>query len=83
MKIMLDLNIMLDIVQHRMPHYEASAAIVNNALNKEFTASLPAHALTTIHYLVEKFDSKRVANDFIDWMLTRFEVEDATKTVFL
>lgn len=80
---MLDLNIMLDLAQHRTPHYEASAAIINDVLNQRHSACLPAHALTTIHYLITKFDSSQTANDFVDWMLSHFEVESATKTVFL
>jgi predicted nucleic acid-binding protein len=46
--IMLDLNVMLDVVQKREPHYQASAVILNRVVSAGLRACVPGHALTTL-----------------------------------
>lgn len=55
MRVMIDLNVILDVVQKRLPHYDASAAVLSAARLVQFEAYIPSHAVTTIHYLVTKF----------------------------
>jgi hypothetical protein len=38
-KVLLDLNVLLDVVQQRMPHYEASAQVLSCARRGEITAT--------------------------------------------
>jgi hypothetical protein len=38
-KVLLDLNVLLDVVQHRVPHYEASAQVLSCARRGEITAT--------------------------------------------
>lgn len=73
MKLMLDLNLLLDVVQNRAPHYDASAQILNHALEKR-QGCIAAHAVTTLHYLVAKHADRRKADDLIDWLLLNFTV---------
>jgi len=83
MKLMLDLNVMLDVFQERHPYYHASALVISKVLNKEISGLLPSHALTTIHYITSKYSGKQKADEIIDWMLAHFDVAAADKASFL
>lgn len=83
MKIMLDLNVMLDIFQERHPYYSASSMVISKVLNSEAIGLLPSHALTTIYYLTSKYSGKQKADELIDWMLNHFEIVAAYKASFI
>ena len=53
-KILLDTNIILDVLLDRRPHVEASAAVWTAAETGTTEGMLAAHAVTTIHYLLQK-----------------------------
>ena len=72
--ILIDLNVVLDVVQQREPHYAASAAVLTRVVQGHETALLPAHAITTLHYLVGKYQDVRKANETIDWLLRYFGI---------
>jgi len=78
--ITIDLNVVLDVVQKRQPHYAASAAVLSLVVERRMTGLLPAHALTTIHYIVDRFAGRKKAGEFVDWLLLHFEVAPAGKT---
>jgi len=82
MKVMLDLNVLLDVLQRREPHYPDSAAVLSLALEHKIQACLPSHAITTVHYLVGKAVGKAKADAAIDWLLAHFEVSAADKQAF-
>lgn len=50
--LVLNLHVVLDVIQKRLPHYAASAAVVDGVVRCKERGALPAHALTTIHFLV-------------------------------
>ncbi len=52
--VLIDLNILLDVLQKRMPFYQASANLLAAAETRKITAYLAAHSLTTLFYLVLK-----------------------------
>lgn len=77
--ILIDLNVLLDVIQKREPHYHASSALIEHALNNASQrAFIPAHAVTTIHYLVARYGTRQKANRAVDWLLRHFEVAAAT-----
>ena len=80
---MLDLNVLLDVFQQRVPHYPSSAAVVSRVLYGDSAGILPAHALTTVHYVMEKSSGREQLNDLVDWMLERFDIAATDKTTFL
>lgn len=82
MKITVDLNVLLDVAQNRLPHYQASEEVLHRARVGEYNAVLPAHALTTLHYIIEKHSDTTVANQTIDGLLRDFEIHSADKTNF-
>lgn len=82
MKITVDLNVLLDVAQNRLPHYHDSEEVLNRARLGEYTAVLPAHAITTLHYIIEKHATTVLANDTVDGLLADFVVQPVDKTNF-
>lgn len=72
--ILVDLNIVLDVVQKREPHYRASSAVLAEAVRGKVQALLPAHALTTLHYIIGRYQGRAKANEVVDWLLTHFGI---------
>jgi predicted nucleic acid-binding protein len=82
MKVTVDLNVLLDVAQNRVPHYHASEEVLHRARLGEFAAVLPGHALTTLHYIIEKYAGTSEANQTVDELLTDFAVHPVDKTNF-
>lgn len=72
--ILVDLNVVLDVIQKREPHYGASAAVLARVVSGSVTGALPAHAVTTIHYLVGRHQPRVVADSAVDWLLRYFVI---------
>lgn len=53
MNIMLDVNIVLDMLQERHPHYQYSSIVVNEVLSQHIQGSLSGHGITTIYGLAD------------------------------
>lgn len=81
MKVMLDLNVFLDVLQNRKPFYAASSIILSKVINRELEGFLPAHALTTIFYVLRKFSGIEKANEVLDWLLKNFEIAPVNKSL--
>ena len=81
MKVLLDLNVLLDVVQNRVPHYHDSAKVLSLARLGGIQAVLPVHAFTTLYYILAKAAGKAKADQTIDWLLAHFEVAVADKAV--
>ncbi|MCB2262702.1 MAG: PIN domain-containing protein [Candidatus Thiosymbion ectosymbiont of Robbea hypermnestra] len=74
MRVMYDLNVLLDVVQKRQPHYRASAEAVSKAVEGAVAAVFPSHGVTTLHYLVGRYATKGRADEIVDWLLARFSI---------
>jgi predicted nucleic acid-binding protein len=84
MRVMLDLNVILDVVQRREPFFGASAAILDQAVRgSNLVACLPGHALTTLHYIVAKYADRQQAGTLVDWVLTHLEVVPQDRAQFV
>ena len=81
--ILIDLNVLLDVIQERQPHFSSSAALLDYLLKQESKAWVPAHAITTIHYLVARHASRKAADQAVDWLLARFRVAPVSSTELL
>ena len=81
MKVILDLNFLLDVVQSWVPHYHDSARVLSLARVGEIQADLPVHAFTTLYYILAKAAGKPKADQTIDWLLAYFEVAIADRAV--
>jgi predicted nucleic acid-binding protein len=74
MNVLFDLNVLLDVIQRREPHFGASAAVCALAVRKEVSAYIPAHAVTTVGYIVRKYAGAKKESDVLDWLLAGFTV---------
>jgi predicted nucleic acid-binding protein len=53
-RVLIDLNVILDVLQRREPHFSASAGVLACAETGRLEAYVAAHSLTTLFYLVAK-----------------------------
>lgn len=83
MKVMLDLNVLLDVVQRREPFYAASAAVLSKAVEGPDVSCLPGHALTTLHYIVAKHAGREGADTLVDWVLAHLEIVPQDRSQFV
>ncbi len=74
MKVLIDLNVLLDVIQRREPHYGPAARVLSLVAEGLIEAVVPGHALTTVHDIVSRFTDADTADAAIDWILTDFEV---------
>jgi predicted nucleic acid-binding protein len=65
---MIDLNVLLDVLQKREPHYRVSAAVLERVLHGEERGALSAHAVTTVHYLVGRYADRACADRALSWL---------------
>lgn len=54
MKVMVDLNVLLDVFQRREPFFAASSGVMAIALEGRVEAVVPTHSVTTLYYIVSK-----------------------------
>jgi len=52
--VLLDVNVVLDVLLDREPHVEAAAALWEAVEGGHVKGYLPAHGVTTIHYLIRR-----------------------------
>lgn len=76
--ILIDLNVLLDVIQKREPHYRSSALVINQVVKGATKSYLPAHAVTTLHYLVGKYQNAGKANEVVNWALNTFQIVPVT-----
>lgn len=83
MRVMFDLNIILDVLQLRHPWAEASGKLCAAAVRGEVEGFVASHAITTLFYIVEKHAGREIAEKDIDWVLASFSAAPADRQVFL
>lgn len=68
-KVMIDLNVVLDVLQEREPFYKASAALLAAVETGIIEGYLAAHSLTTLFYLIQEGKSSADARAMITNLL--------------
>lgn len=53
-RVLLDLNVVLDVLFQREPHYKEAAVLFSRIESGEFTGYLAAHSVTTLYHLAAK-----------------------------
>ncbi|SDJ10386.1 type II toxin-antitoxin system VapC family toxin [Billgrantia gudaonensis] len=71
---MLDLNVLLDVLQKREPHYRVSAAVLEQVIHGDEQGAISAHAVTTVHYLVARYADRIAADRALSWLLHHLTV---------
>jgi len=82
-RVLVDLNVLLDVIQRREPHYAASAEILSLVAAGELDGAVAGHAITTIYYVVSRFAGRKSADEAVDWILGGMEVVAEGRDVFL
>jgi len=82
MKLLFDINVLLDVFRRRDPFYSASAGALSKVAEHEVTGCLPSHALTTLYYLIQQSAGRDQAGEVIDWLLVHFEIIPQDKFLF-
>lgn len=78
-RVLVDLNLILDTLQQRQPHYEFSARVLASAENHTIEGYISAHTVTTLFYLVSKDTSADLARSVITQLLTFLQVAPVTQ----
>lgn len=74
MKVLVDLNVVLDVLVNREPHVAASAGVLSRIVHGEIEGAVAGHAVTTIYYLLTKLADREQADEGVDWLLDRLEI---------
>lgn len=73
-RLLLDLNVVLDVLLDRKPHVEPAAAVWAAIEAGRGQGLLPAHAFTTVQYLASRARGPRFARQTLEDLLRVFEV---------
>lgn len=73
-RLLIDLNVILDVLLDRQPHVEAAARVWAAIEAKRVSGFVPAHAMTTIHYLVGREKGSREARRVVERLFGVFQV---------
>ncbi len=81
MKVLFDINIILDVLLNREKFVELSACLMSLVEDKALEGYLCATTLTTIDYLVCKSNNKESAKQVLNKLLTLFNIAEVNKKV--
>lgn len=81
MRVLIDTNVVLDVLQERQPFVEKAVAIFAMVERNELTGLLCATTLTTLAYLFAKAAGKQPAIKHLRELLVLFEVAPVTRAV--
>lgn len=81
MKVLVDINILLDVFQKREPFYEESSKVITELFRLDFPIVTPGHSVTTIYYIVAKQADVANALELVDWMLGKLDIGAITQDV--
>ena len=79
LKVLIDLNVILDVLQKREPFYTNSARILANAEIEKLEGYVAAHSLTTLFYLISKDQSVDIARVALTDLLQFLSVAPITQ----
>jgi predicted nucleic acid-binding protein len=79
-KVMIDLNVILDVLQKRDPFYETSAALLAAAETGDIQGYISAHGVTTLFYLIQKGKSSSEARATITNLLQFLKIGPVDQT---
>ena len=83
MRVAIDLNVILDVVQEREGFCQSSAAVLQLVVEGKVSAVIPGHLLATLYFITNKHSSKTQADLLVDWILKYFDIGSETKEAFL
>lgn len=73
-RLLLDLNVVLDVLFERAPHAEAAAGVWAAVERRRAEGLLPAHGFTTIYYLAARHKDSAYARQVLEDLVAVFQV---------
>ena len=83
MKVLLDLNVLLDFLQRRQPFFDDAAGVIDAVLFGRVEGVLSAHAVTTLHYFLDRGTTRSQAQEVMRWILHTFEIAACDRQLLL
>ena len=83
MKIMIDLNVLVDVLQRRTAFLIPSAKVCDAVRAGRCEGFVAAHAVTTLFYLIRRGQDSVTAERALDWLLSTFDIAPADKSIML
>jgi predicted nucleic acid-binding protein len=74
LRLLVDVDVVLDVLARRTPHYERSAEVWAAVETDRVGGVIAAHTVTTVHYLVARATDRRTAGAAVDDLLRVFGV---------
>lgn len=74
MRVLVDLNVLLDVLLDRQPHADAASALWAAIESGEVQGVLAAHCLTTLHYLATRSGGRQFGDECVAGVLSVFGV---------
>lgn len=79
-RVLFDINVLLDVLLRREPHFAASAAALDAVARGLVEGYLAAHAVTTIAYLVQRQVGRTAARAALVDLLARLRIAAVTES---
>ena len=83
MRVLVDLNVVLDVLLERRPQYAASAATWSAVERGVIEGVLPAHAVTTLYYLIRQNSGNASARRIVSTILGVFQIAPVDGSIIL
>jgi predicted nucleic acid-binding protein len=80
-RVLVDLNVIIDVLQNRQPFYEDSAGVLDSIASQEATGWLAAHSVTTLFYVITRFRNRETAVKAVTELLESFTVANVDDAV--
>jgi predicted nucleic acid-binding protein len=80
-RLLLDLNVFLDVILDRRPDAEVAAALWAAIERRQSHGMVPAHGVTTIFYLLEKARDATFAREGVERLIGVFDVAPVDENV--
>ena len=83
MKILFDINIILDVMLLRQPFLDSSLKLLIAVEKGNIEGYLCSSSITTIHYLIAKVKNSKIANDKVGDLLKLFNISSVNQSIFI
>ena len=81
LRVLVDLNIIIDVVQQRQPFYADSAGVLDAVAHGEVTGLLAAHSISTLFYVMTRWQNREAASTIITSLLDVFTIATVNDAV--
>ena len=80
-RVLVDLNVIIDVMQNRQPFYEDSAGVLDAVARRVVLGWLAAHSVTTLFYVISRTRNREAAVQAVTGLLESFIVAKVDDTV--